>query len=132
MLRGISAASIPALGYNFKPMGNFRTTSAKGRGGTSYSTFDYDEFSQNRPKPHNPPVSEEEMWEHMTYFLKGVIPVAAKVGVRMALHPDDPPIPEPLGGWRRLYQRSTSTGGFSILSHLIPTECYSVGGASPR
>ena len=32
MLRGISAAGIPALGYNFKPMGNFRTTSAKGRG----------------------------------------------------------------------------------------------------
>jgi mannonate dehydratase len=98
MLRGISAAGIPALGYNFKPMGNFRTTSATGRGGTSYSTFDYDEFSQNRPKPHDPPVSEEEMWKHITHFLEGVIPVADKVGVRMALHPDDPPIPEPLGG----------------------------------
>ena len=98
MLRGIGAAGIPALGYNFKPMGNFRTTSAKGRGGTSYSTFDYDEFSRNRPKPHDPPVSEDEMWEHITYFLEGVIPVADKAGVRMALHPDDPPIPEPLGG----------------------------------
>ena len=38
------------------------------------------------------------MWEHITYFLEGVIPVADKGGVRMALHPDDPPIPEPLGG----------------------------------
>jgi len=98
MLRSIGAAGIPALGYNFKPMGNFRTPSTKGRGGAMYSTFDYDEFSRNRPKPHEPPVSEDEMWEHIGYFLKRVIPVAEKAGVRMALHPDDPPIPELLAG----------------------------------
>ena len=34
----------------------------------------------------------------MTYFLERVIPVAEQAGVRMALHPDDPPIPEPLAG----------------------------------
>ena len=98
MLRSIGAAGIPALGYNFKPMGNFRTCSTQGRGGAMYSTFDYDEFSRNRPKPHEPAVSEEEMWEHLTDFLKRVIPVAEEAGVRMALHPDDPPIPEPLAG----------------------------------
>jgi mannonate dehydratase len=98
MLRSISAAGIPDLGYNFKPMGNFRTTSTKGRGGATYSTFDYDEFSRNRPTPHGPPASEGEMWEHITYFIERVIPVAEEVGVRMALHPDDPPIPDPLAG----------------------------------
>ena len=98
MLRCIGKVGIPALGYNFKPMGNFRTTSAAGRGGTNYSTFDYDEFSQNRPKQHEPPVSEEQMWERMDRFLKNVIPAAEEAGVQMALHPDDPPIPEPLGG----------------------------------
>ena len=98
MLRSIGAAGIPALGYNFKPMGNFRTTSAHGRGGARYSTFDYEEFAQNRPEPHDPPVSAEEMWAHLAYFLERVIPVAEEAGVRMALHPDDPPIPEPLAG----------------------------------
>ncbi len=98
MLRSIGKAEIPALGYNFKPTGNFRTTSAKGRGGAMYSTFDYDEFSQDRPKPHEPAVSEAQMWEHMSYFLKRVIPVAEEAKVRMALHPDDPPIPEALAG----------------------------------
>ncbi len=98
MLRGLGRAGIPTLGYNFKPMGNFRTPSATGRGGAAYSTFDYAHFAQNRPKPHDPPVSEAEMWEHMEHFLQGVIPAAGEAGVRMALHPDDPPIPEPLGG----------------------------------
>ncbi len=98
MLWGVGAAGIPVLGYNFKPMGNFRTPSTKGRGGASYSTFDYEVFAQNRPKPHEPPASEAEMWGHMEYFLKRVIPVAKEAGVRMALHPDDPPIPEALGG----------------------------------
>lgn len=98
MIECLGKAGIPNLGWNFKPMGNFRTTSDIGRGGVKYSTFDYAEFDKNRPKPHEPQVSEDQMWERMEKFLKAVIPVAEKASVRMALHPDDPPIPEPLGG----------------------------------
>jgi mannonate dehydratase len=36
-------------------------------------------------------VSEDKLWENFTYFLERVVPVAASSGVRMALHPDDPP-----------------------------------------
>lgn len=98
MLESLGRAGIPCLGWNFKPMGNFRTTAAIGRGGARYSTFDYDEFSRNRPKPYHPPVSADEMWARLEHFLRAVIPIAEKAGVRMALHPDDPPVPEPLGG----------------------------------
>ncbi|MEZ4622209.1 MAG: mannonate dehydratase [Caldilineaceae bacterium] len=98
MLESLGRVGIPYLGWNFKPMGNFRTTSDRGRGGVKYSTFDYAEFSANRPQPHEPPVSEAAMWERMTQFLQAVIPVAEQAGVTMALHPDDPPVPEPLGG----------------------------------
>lgn len=98
MLESLGRAGIPHLGWNFKPMGNFRTTADTGRGGVQYSTFDYDEFMANRPPLHQPPVSEAEMVERMDRFLRAVIPVAEKAGVRMALHPDDPPVPEPLGG----------------------------------
>jgi mannonate dehydratase len=31
------------------------------------------------------------MWEHLSYFLERVVPVAEEAGVVMALHPDDPP-----------------------------------------
>lgn len=98
MLESLGRAGIPHLGWNFKPMGNFRTPSDIGRGGVQYSTFDYAAFKENRPALHDPPVSEEEMWARMETFLKAVIPVAEGANVRMALHPDDPPVPEALGG----------------------------------
>lgn len=98
MLESLGQAGIPCLGWNFKPMGNYRTTPDIGRGGVEYSTFDYAEFTKNRPAMHEPPVSEAEMWQRMEKFLRAVIPAAEKAGVRMALHPDDPPMPEPLGG----------------------------------
>src|SRR5439155_10541784 len=36
-------------------------------------------------------VNESRLWDNLTYFLERVVPVAASSGVRMALHPDDPP-----------------------------------------
>ncbi len=98
LIECIGKAGIPTLAWNFKPMGNFRTTSDIGRGGAVYSTFDYAEFDRQRPQPHDPPVSEQVMWDNMVSFMGAAVPAAEKAGVNLALHPDDPPIPEPLGG----------------------------------
>ncbi len=38
-------------------------------------------------------VDEEKLWENLGYFLRAVIPVAEEAGIRMAIHPDDPPYP---------------------------------------
>ena len=38
-------------------------------------------------------IGEEGLWDNLTYFLQKVIPVAEECGVRMAIHPDDPPYP---------------------------------------
>jgi mannonate dehydratase len=46
--------------------------------------------------------SEEELWENYTYFIKKVAPVAEEAGVRIGIHPDDPPVPM-LAGVPRLF-----------------------------
>ena len=119
LLESLGKAGIPTLGWNFKPRGNFRTPSDIGRGGVKYSTFDYAEFDKNRPAPHEPPVSEAEMWERMEKFVKAVIPVAEKAGVRMALHPDDPPVPEPLGG---VAQICSTLDHFRRIFGIVPSD----------
>jgi mannonate dehydratase len=43
------------------------------------------------------------MWDNYQYFLDAVLPVAEQEGVRLALHPDDPPVNEPLGGAARIF-----------------------------
>src|SRR5208282_2548293 len=38
-------------------------------------------------------IPPERIWDNYTYFIRHVMPVAEKAGIRMALHPDDPPLP---------------------------------------
>jgi mannonate dehydratase len=49
------------------------------------------------PLTHGRKFSNEELWENYTYFIKQVVPVAEELGMRIGIHPDDPPVPE-LGG----------------------------------
>ena len=39
------------------------------------------------------PVDSEQLWKNLAYFLKAIIPAAEASGVKMAIHPDDPPWP---------------------------------------
>lgn len=94
-LQAMGSAGIPILAYNFKLLNSklLRSAPTKGRGAATYITFDYDEYLKKPATPVNPPISEDKMWDNISYFLKAMIPTAEKSGVRMALHPDDPPVP---------------------------------------
>lgn len=56
------------------------------RGGALVTGFD---MSTYVPTEHE--VSEEKLWENYEYFIKAVILTAEKHGIKLALHPDDPP-----------------------------------------
>jgi mannonate dehydratase len=49
------------------------------------------------PLTHGRVYTEQEMWDNYTYFIKAVVPVAEEAGVRIGIHPEDPPMPV-LGG----------------------------------
>ena len=53
-----------------------------------------------------PPVSSAELWDRLKRFLDEMLPVAEEAGVELALHPDDPPMPELRCTPRMVYQPS--------------------------
>ncbi|MDE0261613.1 MAG: mannonate dehydratase [Bryobacterales bacterium] len=55
------------------------------------------------PLSHDRSYSEDEIWSSFTRFAKAVVPVAEDAGVRIGLHPDDPPLPT-LGGVARVFR----------------------------
>jgi mannonate dehydratase len=115
--RSIEAAGqvgLPVIEYNFyahRAMeGYYEET---GRGGAGLTGADYDRMKDLPPLPAEGAHSLDEMWANITYFLKAVVPVAEKAGVRLALHPNDPPFPNSRGsqqimatlaGWKHLVE----------------------------
>lgn len=59
------------------------------RGGALVTGFDINDF-----KPTGASISAEQLWENYKYFLDAVIPEAEKYDIKLALHPDDPPLPK--------------------------------------
>jgi len=86
-------AGLPVIEYNFyahRLMAGYYEVLARGESGVT--AFDY-ERAGSMPPDEVQLMTAETLWENITWFLKGVIPVAEKAGVRLALHPNDPPIP---------------------------------------
>jgi mannonate dehydratase len=93
-----AAAGIPMVKYNMSILGVVRTGTSPGRGGARYSTFNYGKAVASNPAlTEAGPVTEDEAWERIAYFLRRVIPVAAENKVKMACHPHDPGMPRDKG-----------------------------------
>ncbi|MDB5733985.1 MAG: hypothetical protein JWN16_622 [Alphaproteobacteria bacterium] len=85
-------AGLPVVEYDFFPhRANEGYKEIPGRGGSGLLSFDYDRMRDLPPIPSEGAVSYEKVWENLTYFLKALVPVAEKAGVRLCVHPNDPP-----------------------------------------
>ena len=91
---------------------NFATPS---RGGSLVTSFNIDHVPDDITS--NPPISEEELWTNLEYFLHKVLPVAEKAGVKMSMHPDDPPL-SPIKGVGRIMR---SVDNFQRLVDMLPS-----------
>jgi mannonate dehydratase len=101
-IEALAKNGIDLICYNFMAgLGWTRTNQAvEERGGALTSEFDL-EASRAQGLTRHGEVSEEKMWANCEYFIKAVMPVADKFKVKMALHPDDPPL-SPLRGIARI------------------------------
>jgi mannonate dehydratase len=111
-IRAAGKVGLPVVEYNWyahRAMEGY--FEEKGRADAGWTGFDYERMKDLPPLPEEGAHRLDEMWTNITYFLKAVIPEAEKAGVRLALHPNDPPAPISRGsqqimatieGWKKL------------------------------
>ena len=119
IIRRMGEAGVPILGYNFSLAGVCgRVMARQGRGNAV--TLGMDGPAEDLPIPRGtvwnmvydrnalpgtlPTISHEELWRRLRRFLEEVVPVAEQAGVRLAAHPDDPPMSTMRGQPRLVYQ----------------------------
>jgi mannonate dehydratase len=104
-LRNLAGAGIFYTTYAHMGNGIWSSARESTRGGAAARAFDMDKEPVGNwggkvfkgPLTHGRKYSPEELWENYTYFIKQVVPLAEELGMRIGIHPDDPPVPE-LGG----------------------------------
>lgn len=110
--------------YNFMPDDDWTRTSTdlQERGGALVTGFEAKGERSvvaeiSTPPSKHKPATAESLWANLHYFLKHVVPVAESAGVKLAMHPDDPPI-SPLGENQQIM---SSIKSFERLVKLVPS-----------
>ena len=125
---------VKILCYNWMPSDDWTRTSidTPERGGARVSAFDVRKQPRDNPEykgsqAADAVTSEEDLWANLKYFLENVAPEAERAGVRLALHPDDPPM-SPLNGKPQII---ISVEAMDRAMQLVPspanTACYCQG-----
>lgn len=95
LMKNMKRVGVDTICYNWMPVISWARTDFDkvGRGGALVTAFSYDKVKDLELTEYGE-VTEEMMWKNITYFLKAVVPEAEKHGIKLALHPDDPPVPK--------------------------------------
>jgi len=118
-IRNIGALGIDTVCHNWMPIISWTRSKMDkaSRGGALVSAFDLDDMKDEPAITEYGELTHERMWDNMEYFLKAVVPEAEKSGVKLALHPDDPPI----DGIRGIPRIMTSVQAFKRMLDLYPS-----------
>ena len=117
LIRNMGKLGIPILTYNFMATGDMSRTSftTLDRGGALVSSFD-EALMEDAP-PENR-AGSDQLWLRLKNFLEQVIPVAEQSGVKLAMHPDDPP----MSRFRGSDQIMSSRADYERLVDLVESE----------
>ncbi len=121
-IRDLGKAGIAYTTYahmaNIKMIDYYQTALGSTRG---VPTREFDiEQALKRPLSHGREFNEQAVWKTLLRFLREVVPVAEEAGVRIGLHPDDPPLPA-LGGVGRVVR---SFAHYEQIVDLADSDCF--------
>ena len=116
-IRNIARAGIPIFGYNWMPSHVWRGKYAVIRGGAVATAFNYNE-AKKMPFTHEREYTEKEMWNYLEEWIKIITPIAEEEGIRLGIHPCDPPV-EKLGGIPQLLR---SFDSYKRLIEIYPSD----------
>jgi len=122
MLRSLGALGIPTVCWNFMAGFGWQRTSltTPTRGGALATSYAHAPMIAAPPVPEA--ISEDALWENLAYFLRAVVPVAEEARVKLALHPDDPPL-SPIRGMGRIMR---SVEAFDRALDLVPSPYHGI------
>lgn len=128
---------IPMCSLAWQPDGAVRSWKKVGKytRGSVSGIVDMEEIASRNPS-HGRVYSEEEIWYNFKYFLDRTLPVCEKAGVKMALHPNDPPAACVMGVPSLIYnsegfKRAFELAGSSLyLGMKLCVGCWLEGGAA--
>lgn len=136
--RILSQGGVPVTYLTWEPNGVL-STEASGIGQFSREApsrlVDIDQLAA-LPFSHGRAFSREEVWENFQYFLRQVLPEFESMGMKIALHPNDPPVPQLKGIGNLIissgdYRRAFSLAGDSpCLGMKLCVGCWLEGGPS--
>ena len=120
LIRNMGALDISVLCYNFMAQFNWIRTSQSilSRGGAIVTGYNH-KLMKDAPLTNAGIVAEERLWDNLKYFLEKILPVAEDAKVKLALHPDDPPV-SPIQGVSRII---TSATALQKVLDLFPSDC---------
>ena len=130
-VRCLGRAGIPVTTFTWESTGVWSSEPGEIRGART-RRVDLDEMRQ-RPYTHGRAYTEEELWRNFEYFMQRIIPVAKEAGVRLALHPNDPPtaslggIPCLIRSWES-YERAFEIAASPALGMEFCCGCWLEGG----
>lgn len=118
LIRNMGTLGIPVWCYEWMPVFNWLRTSTTvpSRGGALATGYDHNLMRHAPPTEHGT-ITEEQLWDNLKVFLERVVPVAEEANVKLAMHPDDPPL-SPIRGLARIMR---SVENFQRLLDLVPS-----------
>ncbi len=140
-IRNLGQADIPYTTYAHMANSVWSTPPEHTRGGAKARAFDLARLAEaagggftGAGLTHGREYSEEELWDNFASFAREIAPVAEEAGVRIGIHPDDPPgvllggVPRPIFSSFDGYQRALEIADSPNVGMCLCIGCWLEGG----